>query len=99
MSLLIESFTADMAAKLRQSFEDAFQERLIKSLSVLLPEFDPNKLLEYAPRISVFSTEGHPLKEVYLDAGWEPSSGTYLFCYSDELTVAFSGDRVMASIG
>jgi hypothetical protein len=90
---------SDAAARLRQSFEEVFEAQLIKSLSMVVPEFDPKKILEYGPRISVFSTEGEHLKRVYLDSGWSESSGIFLFSYSDELKVDVKNGHVTATIG
>ena len=99
MSPLVENATAELYTELRHSFEEAFKAQVIKSLTVLVPGFVPADLLSYASRITVATIEGQPLKEVHLDMKGSLDSGTYLFCYSDELKVDFSEGRITASIG
>lgn len=94
MNPLVENAIADQANELRNAFNKAFEARLIKCLVELVPGFTPADLWCYNPRITIVTTEGERLKEVYLDAKDICRPCVFLFSYSDEFKVSFSGSCV-----
>lgn len=85
---------------LRKKYDDAFRAKLCECLAVVLPGFEAARVIEYAPRVTIKTFEGQKLKEVYLDVEIdEPESGTYLFCFSDDVELSFSDNRLTATIG
>ena len=99
MNAIIDNAIADLANGLRRSFNEAFKAKLIKSLTEVVPGFDPADLSRYASRVTVATVEGQALKEVHFDMADTYNSGTFLFYYSDELKVDFSGGHFKATIG